>query len=74
MKIVVKLFANLRDGREKEMSKEVLGGTTTRDIVESLNISIDDVAIIMINGRRAELDTIIEDGDTVALFPPVGGG
>lgn len=74
MKITVKLFASLREGREKEMPKEVSAGIRAKDIAESLHIPADDVAIIMINGRRVAPDAIVEDGDTVALFPPIGGG
>jgi molybdopterin synthase sulfur carrier subunit len=29
---------------------------------------------ILLNGHGAELRTELQDGDSVALFPPVGGG
>jgi len=34
----------------------------------------EDIAIIMINGRHGEHDAALNDGDVVALFPPIGGG
>ena len=74
MKITVKLFANLRDGREKEQIMSVKEGITPRDIIECLEIPFEDVAIIMINGRRKEADVEIVENDIVAIFPPVGGG
>ena len=74
MKILVKVFANLRDGREKEQIMELPEGSTPKDVAKSLLIPFDDVAIIMINGRRAEGDVELFENDTLALFPPVGGG
>lgn len=74
MKITVKLFANLRINNEKSILMDFPEGTTPKDIIERLNIPLKDVSIIMINGRRKELDTIISENDTVAIFPPVGGG
>lgn len=74
MNITVKLFANLRINNEKEVSMDLLEGSTPKDIINLLNIKEEDAAIIMINGRRKELLSVIEESDTVAIFPPVGGG
>lgn len=74
MKITVKLFATLRENREKEVLHDIDEGTTPKDIIEGLDIPIKDVAIIMVNGRRVDVETELKDGDVLALFPPVGGG
>ncbi len=74
IRVTVRLFATLRQNREKEMIMEVPDGTSTKDIIERLNIDQKDAAILMINGRGAKLDTILKDSDTVAIFPPLGGG
>jgi molybdopterin converting factor small subunit len=72
--VTVRLFATLRQNREKEMIMELPDGTTIKDIIERLSIDQKDAAILMINGRGAKPDTILEGNDTVAIFPPVGGG
>ena len=74
MQITVKLFANLRENREKIMDMDVSSNTTVKDIIESLGIPLQDVAIIMINGRGTNFDAVLKSDDVLALFPPVGGG
>ena len=74
MQITVKLFANLRENREKIMDMDVSSGTTVKEIIESLGIPLQDVAIIMINGRGTKSDAVLKSDDVLALFPPVGGG
>ncbi len=74
MQITVKLFANLRENREKIMDMDVRSDTTVKDIIESLGIPLQDVAIIMINGRGTKSDAVLKSDDVLALFPPVGGG
>ena len=39
-----------------------------------LNITEEEPAIIFINGRHSDLDQELKSGDTVSLFPLVGGG
>lgn len=73
MQIKVRLFATLRDGRGKEVILEA-ENFTVRQLLTQLAIHPDVVAILLINGRDGALDTPLSDGDTVSLFPPVGGG
>lgn len=47
---------------------------TPRYILEKLNIQVEEVAILLINGRDGKVDTLLKDGDVLSLFPPVGGG
>lgn len=74
MNITVKVFATLRHNREKIMIMNVEENTTPIDIANKLQIPIEEIAIIMINGRRVDPETILVEDDVLALFPPVGGG
>lgn len=74
MQVKVKLFATLREGREKEQFMDFPDFATPSDILEKLNIPAADVAILFINGRDSAFDQQLKDGDTVSIFPPVGGG
>lgn len=74
MKIEVRLFATFRENREKKQFLELNKGDTVRTVVNLLKIDVEDVAILLVNGRDGELDRELVDGDVVSLFPPVGGG
>lgn len=74
MKVMVKLFATLRLNRFDREILDLADDTAVRDVVSSLKIPEKDAAILFINSRHAELDTVLHEGDTLAIFPPVGGG
>lgn len=75
MKIEVRLFAYFREGRDKKYFMEINEeNITPRYILEKLNIKVEEVAILLINGRDGKADTLLRDGDVLSLFPPVGGG
>ncbi len=74
MMIKVRLFATLRDGRGKELNTEMGSNPTVDDILTVLHIKREDVAILLINGRDGSFDRPLSEGDTVSMFPPVGGG
>lgn len=74
MKITVKLFATLREGRFDKKSIECAEGATVDTILGDLDIPRKKASIIFVNNRHAGLDRELSDDDVLALFPPIGGG
>lgn len=74
IKIEVRYFATLRkDGVKKEILRAD-EDTTAEELIRNLDISMDDIAILLVNGVRSEPETVLKEGDVISLFPPVGGG
>lgn len=74
MIITVKLFATLRNYNDKIMTIEVLENATVMEVALQVKLPIEEIAIIMINGRSCKLDATLKENDTLAFFPAVGGG
>ena len=74
MQIKVKLFATFRVGRFDIENREYPLGTTVADVVKDLDLPIQKLGILMINSRHVDLDRVLAEGETLAIFPLVGGG
>jgi sulfur carrier protein len=74
MKLTIKLFATLRNNRFKVQELDFLDGLTVAQVAESLEIPKSEVALTLVNGILVETSHILKDADTLAIFPPVGGG
>ncbi|NMA48292.1 MAG: MoaD/ThiS family protein [Tissierellia bacterium] len=74
MKVEVRYFATLRSKGIKKETIELPNEMQVSELLEKLNIKDEDVAILLVNGIITTSDTIIQDKDTISLFPPVGGG
>ncbi len=74
MQVTVKLFATFRTGRFDVAQLEHPAGTTVGGIVDALGIPRGEIGILMVSGRHADLDEQPTHGDTIAIFPLVGGG
>jgi molybdopterin converting factor subunit 1 len=81
MKITIKTFASLRDVSgfdEKEIV--VTEGITIDEIVCRLSVSFEGLAarkgalLYAVNEEYARPDTVLVEGDVLAIFPPVSGG
>ena len=72
--VEVRLFAGLRQGRQKiyQMEPELI--KNVQDIMDVLAIQRKEVNILLINGFHQKPETEVKDGDVVSLFPAVGGG
>ncbi len=74
MNVTVKLFATFRTGRFSSENRGYESGTTVRNVLAELNIPEDEIGATLINGRHVEEDSELRDGDTLSIFPLVGGG
>ncbi len=79
MKVRLKFFASFRlltgtAGTELEVPE----GTTTSDLLgmvrEMYNGFIEKTVLYAVNGEYVGEDVGLEEGDSVAFFPPVSGG
>jgi molybdopterin converting factor small subunit len=74
MTLTVKLFATFRKGRCDEAQITAPDGATIGDVVDRFGIPRDEVGILMVSGRHAQLADRLSGGETVSIFPLVGGG
>ena len=49
-------------------------GSTVDDLIKTLKLAYKYTRVIKINGEKADLNTVLSDGDSVLIFPPVIGG
>ena len=72
--VEVRLFAGLRQGRQKIYQMESDSVKTVQDIMDALNIQRSELNILLVNGFHQKPETEVKDEDVVSLFPAVGGG
>lgn len=78
MNISVKCFSSLHNGdtcrhdrgHTISLSNET---STVKMLADRVRIPEQDIALVFVNGRRAEIDNNLADGDRVAFVPAVGG-
>lgn len=73
MRVTVNLFATFRKGRFDSEVLEVPSGTTVSNVVDEVRLP-GSIGIIFVNSRHADLSRELSDGDTLSIFPLVGGG
>ena len=82
MKIELKLFASLKECQPQAkggiLNIEVADGTTPRDLIDQYNIPMESVHLLLINGTYVAPDqsdgVTLQEGDVVAMWPPIAGG
>ena len=79
MKVDIALFAYLSDyqpdglGGRGPRSFELAEGTNIAEVIVRLGLP-DEPRVVFLNGKHAADETVLADGDRLAIFPPVAGG
>ena len=74
MEVEVRLFATFRENRFRTKSIDFPNSSTVQDVVERLEIDLQEVGILLVNGRHTAEEHLLRPGDVVSLFPLVAGG
>ena len=56
------------------LSLEIEPGASVAQVLARLGLPAKEVTLIMVDGRRQEADYILQGGERLGLFPPIGGG
>ena len=74
--IRIKLFATLNKFLPEDSHETMViqPGTTVRSLVSQLGIPESEAKLIFVNGKKGSLTTMLQGGERVGIFPPVGGG
>lgn len=81
MRVRLLLFAGLREAvGKKDMLLELDPGASLQELMTRVEEQFPPVAkyqgrlLVSLNEERAAMDTLLEEGDEVALLPPMSGG
>lgn len=83
MKITLKLFATLADylpagARGNVAELEFAAAPTVGGLIESFSLPPRLVHLVLVNGNfvgpEARAQKVLDDGDTLAIWPPIAGG
>lgn len=83
MKIQLKLFATLKDylpagtiGNQIQLELEEI--TSVADLIDRYQLPPKLTHLVLVNGHYIEPDkratTLLNDGDALAIWPPIAGG
>ncbi len=79
MQVTVKLFASLARFSPDEQSAvpfivDLGQSSTLQQLIDQLGMPASELKIAFVNGLICDLDWVLQPGDQVGIFPPVGGG
>jgi sulfur carrier protein ThiS len=80
MQITIRLLAYYRRylpgsaNTQAGYAVEVAPGTCVSDVLADLPSPVADACAFFVNGRHAEPDRILQEGDVLSVFPAAGGG
>jgi molybdopterin converting factor small subunit len=79
MKVRLRLFATFRrylppGTQGNACDVEVPDGTQVSDLLSRFGVPEKESLLVLVNGRDAGPDRVLQDGDVVAISPTLAGG
>jgi molybdopterin converting factor small subunit len=74
MLVEVRLFATFREGRFNKKQLDVCDGYLLCDLLKQLDIPLNRVGILLVNGRNTSSQYKLIENDVISIFPAIAGG
>lgn len=74
MRVTIKFFAGFRQGRFTVKECEYNGRVTVQQLLNEFSVPLDEVGVLLLNGRHIDFSAELVDGDSCSVFPRIGGG
>lgn len=79
MNVRIKLFSYLAKllppGSQNNTAEIIIEeGVTVEDLLNMLNVPNDTTNVVLVNRKYQDRKTMLKEGDTVTVFPPITGG
>lgn len=74
--VKINLYATLREhiGGAPSIGFEIEPGQTVEQVLTGLGVPPEQTRIIFVNNRAAGLSEVLQGGETLGVFPAIGGG
>ena len=74
--VYVNLYAGLRQfvGGKTSMDVTIESGQTIEQVLAQIGVPGEKTRIIFVNGRHGSLCDALKGGETLGVFPAIGGG
>ena len=73
--VQIKLFASLKKFLPESADQyPIEPGSSIQDLLIQLEVPLKEAKLIFVNGVKSAPDTLLEGGERIGVFPPVGGG
>ncbi len=77
MEVNVKLYSEMKrfaPGKQTDFWLTFASGATVGDVLKRLKIPSTIQRVVLLNGKRTNELTILDEQSTLVLFPPISGG
>jgi molybdopterin converting factor small subunit len=77
IRVYVRLYGELRELIDFGDSEGLISlpyGSTLETLNENLDISMEEVVVMLVNGVAVSEEAVLQEGDRVDIFPPLSGG
>lgn len=70
--ILTKYQINLTNNQNTNI--ELSEKSLVKDLIKSINIPIEEIGMVLVNGTIVKNDHILKENDIIQIYPPIIGG